>query len=335
MRLTRKQFLTGTAGVAAAAILHYPADAAEFTYKLGHDQPVTHPQNVRVVEAAKKIAEESGGRLVVQVYPNNQLGGDTEMLAQLRSGALELMQVGDNILANVVPAASDTSLPFVFSEYKQLWDAMDGDFGAYIHAEIEKTGLHVFEKGWDAGFRNVFTSNRSVHDAADMKGLKLRVPEAPIQLAFFRALGASPTPVNNNELYTAIQTHLVDGAEQPLISIESAKLYEVSKYISLTRHQPTPFEMLANGAAWQRLPASLQEILSRNLNAAALLERADIANGETALEQEFRTQGQTIITPDRASFREVIARAGLYAKWRDTYGTKPFALLEKYTGPLA
>ncbi|HUA77421.1 MAG TPA: TRAP transporter substrate-binding protein [Acetobacteraceae bacterium] len=335
MRLTRKQFLTGTAGIAAAAILHYPADAAEFTYKLGHDQPVTHPQNVRAVEAAKKIGEESGGRLVVQVYPNNQLGGDTQMLAQLRSGALELMQVGDNILANVVPAASDTSLPFAFSGYKQLWDAMDGDFGAYIHAEIEKTGLHVFEKGWDAGFRNVFTSNRAVHDAADMKGLKLRVPEAPIQLAFFRALGASPTPVNNNELYTAIQTHLVDGAEQPLISIESAKYYEVSKYISLTRHQPTPFEMLANGAAWQRLPASLQEILSRNLNAAALLERADIANGEAALEQELKTQGQTIITPDRATFREVIAHAGLYAKWRDTYGTKPFALLEKYTGALA
>ena len=334
-RLTRKQFLAGAAGVAAASILHYPADAAEFTYKLGHDQPVAHPQNLRAVEAAKNITEQSGGQLVVQVYPNNQLGGDTQMLAQLRTGALELMQCGDNILANVVPSCSDTSLPFVFSGYRQLWEAMDGDFGSYIHAEIEKTGLHVFEKGWDAGMRNVFTSDRAVHDAADMKGLKLRVPEAPIQLAFFRALGSSPTPVNNNELYTAMQTHLVDGAEQPLISIESAKYYEVSKYISLTRHQPTPFEMLANGLAWQRLPPKLQEILASNLNAAALLERADIANGEPALEKELEGQGQTIITPDRPSFRAVIAKAGLYAKWRTTYGEKPFALLEKYVGPIA
>jgi tripartite ATP-independent transporter DctP family solute receptor len=335
MQLTRKQFLAGSAGLAAAAILHYPADAAEFTFKLGHDQPVNHPQNVRAVEAAKKIQQESGGQLVVQVFPNNQLGGDTQMLAQLRSGALELMQVGDNILANVVPAASDTSLPFAFADYKQLWDAMDGDFGAYIHAQIEKVGLHVFEKGWDAGFRNVFTNTRAVHDAADMKGLKLRVPEAPVQLAFFRALGASPTPVNNNELYSAIQTHLVDGAEQPLISIETAKLYEVSKYISLTRHQPTPFEMLANGNAWKRLPAKLQDILSRNLNDAAMLERADIANGEAGLETQLRSQGQTIVTPDRNSFRTVIANAGLYAKWQATYGQQPFALLEKYAGKLA
>jgi len=335
MGLSRRTVLAGATGVAAFGILHwYPADAAEFTFKLGHDGPVAHPQNVRAVQAAKKIGEESGGRLVVQVYPNSQLGSDSQMLAQVRSGALEMMMIGDNILGQVVPAASVASLPFAFDSYPELWTAMDGALGTYIHAQIEKIGLHVFDKGWDLGFRHVVTSNRQVHSTDDMKGLKLRVPEAPIQVSFFKALGASPTPIDISELYTGLQTHLVDGAELPLAIIESAKYYEVTKYISLTAHQPTSFEMLANGAAYQRLPKDLQEILARNLDGMAVLERADVAHGDTALKAQLKTQGETIITPDRASFRAVIQRAGLYAQWRDTYGPEPFALLEKAVGKL-
>ena len=336
MRLSRRTVLAAATGVASFGILHwYPANAAEFTYKLGHDGPVTHPQNLRVVQAAKKIGEESGGRLVVQIYPNSQLGSDSQMLAQVRSGALELMMLGDNILGQVVPAASIASLPFAFDSYQELWAALDGPLGSNIHAQIEKIGLHVFAKGWDVGLRHVFTSSRPVHSADDMKGLKLRVPEAPIQVSFFRALGASPTPLNITELYTGLQTHLVEGAELPLSVIESAKYYEATKYISLTAHQPTCFEMLANGAAYQRLPKDLQEILARNLDEMAMLERADVANGDTALKAQLETQGQTVIEPDRKSFRAVIQRSGLYAKWRDTYGPEPFALLEKAVGNLA
>ena len=271
----------------------------------------------------------------MQAYPNSQLGGDSQMLAQVRSGALELLLLGDNILGQVVPAASIASLPFAFDSYGQLWAAMDGELGNYIHAKIRAIGLQVFDKGWDVGFRDVITSDRQIHSADDMKGLKLRVPEAPIQVSFFKALGASPTPISSNEMYTALQTHLVDGAEQPLSSIEANKYYEVSKDISLTEHQPTTFETLANGAAYQRLPKNLQEILARNLGEMAMLERADIADGEAELQTKLKAQGQTIVTPDRKSFRAVIQRAGLYAQWRDTYGREPFALLEKAVGKLA
>lgn len=335
MRISRRQALLGVATAATAGLARSRrAKAADFTFKFGHDQPATHPQNLRAVEAAEKIGKESGGRLVVQVYPNNQLGGDTQMLAQVRSGALELLMTGDNILANIVPVTSVADLPFAFAGYKDLWAAMDGDLGNHIRNAIRKVGLHVFDKGWDAGFRQVFTSDKPVHTVADMKGLKLRVPQAPIQIAVFKAFGSSPTAVNNSELYTSMQTHLVDGAEQPLVSIENARLFEVSKYISMTYHQPTSFEMLANEAAWRRLPADLQEILARNLDAAALLEREDIATGEAKLAEQLKTQGQTIIQPDRESFRAVIQQAGLYAKWRDTYGAEPFSLLEATVGKL-
>jgi tripartite ATP-independent transporter DctP family solute receptor len=337
MSITRRQLLTHAAGLSAFTVLHFPASAAEFTYKLGHNNAAAHPQHLRLVEAAKKIADESAGRLVVEIYPNSQLGSDPQMLAQVRSGALELVHMGDIIIGNLVPVASLAALPFAYSDSASLWSAMDGELGKYIHAEIEKKlGLHVFEKGWDGGVRHLFTNQRPIHNAADMKGMKFRIPSGALAMSLFKALGAAPTPVPSGEVYTALQTRLVDGADGPLVTIEHAKYYETSKYISLTGHMHTPFEMLANGAAWQRLPKNLQGILSRSLNEAALLQRADIATGDGKLQEKLKEHGQTIISPDRNSFREVLRSAGLYGQWRDTYGgAEPFGLLEKAVGKLA
>ncbi len=337
MKLSRRDFVVaGAGGVATFGILRASrARAAQMTYKIGHDQPPSHPQNLRLVEAANEIAKQTDGRLKVQVYPNNQLGGDTQVLAQLRSGALEFLQIGSNVLANVVPATSLADLPFAYNDYTQLWATLDGPFGDNLRAQIRKANIHVFDKGWDAGMRNVFTSQKPVKSLADIKGLKLRVPEAPIQQETFKALGASPTPVNNSELYSALQTHLVDGAEQPLISIESMRLYEATKYIARTNHQSTSFVTIANVGAWRRLPKDVQDIVTKCFNDAALRERKDIVDGETALAQQLTTQGQTFLTPDREEFRKLIRDAGLYAKWRDAYGKEPFALLEASVGKLA
>lgn len=335
MRVSRRSLLASAAGIAAFSIIRsHPAGAAPFTFKLGHDEPATHPLNIRVVEAAEAIAKETDGQLKIQVYPNSQLGNDTHMLAQLRSGALEFLQIGDNIIANVVPSASLVDLPFAYKDYADFWTTLDGPFGDLIRAQIEKAGLHTLDKGWDGGFRNVFTSNRPINHVSDMKGLKLRVPAAPIQQSLFTALGAAPTPINNNELYSALQTHLVDGAEPPLVNLETAKYYEVSKYVSMTKHQPTSYEMLVNPGAWKRLPKDLQEIATRHFNEAALKQREDIAQGEAALIKQLEGQGQVFTTPDRDSFREAVRSAGLYASWRDSYGKDAFALLEKSVGQL-
>jgi tripartite ATP-independent transporter DctP family solute receptor len=335
--MNRRQLLTGTAGVAALTMLQFPARAAEFTYKLGHNNAVNHPQHVRLVEAARKIAEDSSGRLVVEIFPNSQLGSDPQMLAQLRSGALELVHMGDIIVGNLVPVASLAALPFAFADSTALWSAMDGEFGKQIHAEIaKKLGVHVFDKGWDGGVRHLFTSQKAIQTAGDMKGMKFRIPSGALASSLFKALGASPTPVPSGEVYTALQTRLVDGADGPLVTIEHAKYYETSKYISLTGHMHTPFEMLANGAAWQRLPKNLQEILSRRLDEAALLERADIAAGDGKLQEQLQKHGQTFIRPDKESFRKVLRDEGLYGQWRDAYGgAEPFSLLEKAVGKLA
>lgn len=337
MQIQRRHFIQGGAAIAAAGLLHLPAHAAEFTYKLGHNNATTHPQHLRLLEAAKKIADQSGGRLLVEIYPNSQLGSDPQMLAQLRSGALELAHMGDIIIGNLVPVASLAALPFAFPDSAALWAAMDGALGKYIHAEIEKKlGVHVFDKGWDGGVRHFFTSQKAVRTAVDVKGMKFRVPSGALAVSLFKGLGASPTTVPSAEVYTALQTRLVDGAEGPLVTIEGSKYYEATKYISLTGHMHTPFEMLANGAAWARLPQDLQAILARNMDAAALLQRADIANGDGKLLEILKERGQTIIEPDRASFRDTLRQAGMYAQWREAYGgAEPFGLLERTAGKLA
>lgn len=329
-----RRSLLAAAGASIVGATFDEARAAEFTLKLGHDQPVDHPQNVRAMEAAADIARESSGRLVVRVYPSSQLGGDTQMLTQLRTGALELLQIGTNIVANSVPVAGIASLPFAYKGYQDLWSTLDGDLGGLIAGKVAALGLKVFDKWWDGGFRDVFTSERAVHAAADLKGLKLRVPEAPVQIAVFRALGASPTPVNNNELYLALQTRLVDGAEVPLSNIETARYYEVTKYLSLTRHQPTPYMMLGNAAAWKRLPRDLQEIAERCLSASAMRERQNIASGDSALEQRLKGQGLTLIDPDLDSFRTMVRQAGLFGQWRQQFGPDAFDALERSVGKL-
>lgn len=165
--------------------------------------------------------------------------------------------------------------------------------------------------------------------------MKFRVPNAALAVSMFKGLGAAPTTVNSAEVYTALQTKLVDGGEGPLVTIDGSKYYEATKFITLTAHQHTPFEMIANGAAWSRLPKNLQDILSNNLDAAALLQRADIARGDIKLTDMLKDRGQTFIEPDRPSFRNALKGAGLYAEWRDAYGgAEPFGLLERAVGTL-
>lgn len=335
-RVSRRAALAGAAGTAAFGILHWhKANAAEFNLKVGNDNSPLHPMNVIITKAIENISKESGGRLAVHNYPNNQLGTDSQMIAQVRSGALEMLVIGDNILAQVVPAANFAAIPFAFSGYEQAWSAMDGPLGKYIHAQIEKIGLTVFDKDWEGGLRHVFDVSRDIHVPADMKGLKMRVPAAPIEVAMFKAFGASPTAIDYSEVYSALQTGLVDGGETALIAIWFAKFYEVAKHISLTAHQTTDYSFVANSQAMGRLPKNLREIVIRNFNEAAVSERTAVAKNDAVLKTKLEGVGVKFTTPDRAAFKAVIRKAGLYKKWRDTYGTKGFSLLEKAVGTLA
>ena len=332
--ITRRSFVGAGAAAIGVAVLPRRAGAAEFTYKYAHNTPVDHPMNVRAREAAARIKEESGGRIEIQIFPNNQLGGDTDMLSQVRSGGLEFFTLSGLILATLVPRASINGIGFAFKDYDHVWAAMDGDLGAVVRGAIEKAGLHPFEKIWDNGYRQITSSTHPIASPGDLKGFKIRVPVSPLWTAMFKAFGASPASINFNEVYSALQTKVVEGQENPLSLIQIAKLYEVQKFCSLTGHMWDGFWMLANKGAWEALPKDLQEIVQRNWNAAAVAERADIAKLNASVQGDLEAKGMVFNKPDPDAFRAVLKEAGFYKEWREKYGAEAWAALEKYAGSL-
>jgi tripartite ATP-independent transporter DctP family solute receptor len=333
--VTRRRAVLATAALPLCAIRTRPADAAEFTYKWANNLPTAHPMNIRGAEAMARIKEATGGRLEIQVFPNNQLGSDTDTLSQLRSGAVEFFTLSGLILATLVPPASINGMGFAFAGYPEVWSAMDGALGAHVRSEIAKRGLFAMERIWDNGFRQTTTSTRAVSAPADLRGLKLRVPPSPLWTSMFTALGAAPTSINFSETYSALQTRVVDGQENPLAIIETARLYEVQRFCSLTNHMWDGFWFLANARAWGRLPRDVQEIAHRELNASAVQEREDVAKLNGELRDKLSQRGLQFNNVDPAPFRARLREGGFYREWRGRYGEEAWRVLESSVGSLA
>jgi tripartite ATP-independent transporter DctP family solute receptor len=333
--IRRRALLAGTAALPLFAIRTRPAEAAEFSYKLANNVPVTHPMAVRQQEAADRIRKATKGRLDIQLFPNNQLGSDTDMLSQLRSGAIDLFTMSGLILSTLVPPASINGVGFAFKDYATVWKAMDGKLGAYVRGEIAKRGLVPMEKMWDNGFRQITSSTREIKGPADMKGFKIRVPVSPLWTSMFQALGASPISINFSEVYSALQTKIAEGQENPLSLIQIAKLYEVQKYCSLTSHMWDGFWMLANRRSFEKLPKDIQEIVAHELNQSALDERADIAKLNDTVAADLKAKGLVFIEPDKAAFRAALKQAGFYAEWKKKYGDEAWGILEGEVGALS
>src|ERR1700753_3685243 len=183
-RMLRKLSLAAAAGFAAATPRR--ARAAEFALKYGNNLPLGHPVNIRAAEAAARISSESNGRVEISIFPNNQLGGDTDMLAQVHSGGIDIFTAGTLVIASMAPISAITAVGFAFSHYDQVWDALDGKLSDRIRADFARLGFHTFRKIWDNGFRQITTSNRPIKSAEDMVGLKIRVPVSPMGISMFK-----------------------------------------------------------------------------------------------------------------------------------------------------
>ncbi len=343
MTLTRRTLIKASAATALtgaiAPALFAPtvarAQNAEFAYKYANNLPVTHPMNVRAQEMAAKIKAETKGRVEISIFPSSQLGGDTDMLSQLRSGAIEFFTLSPLILSTLVPNASISGIGFAFPDYASVWKAMDGDLGTYVRGQISKAGIVAMDKIWDNGFRQITTSTKPIETAADLKGLKIRVPVSPLWTSMFKAFDSAPASLNFAEVYTALQTRAVDAQENPLAIIATAKLYEVQKYCSLTNHMWDGFWFLANRRAFEKLPEDLRAIVAKNINEAGLKQRDDVFALNNTLRKELAEKGLAFNEPKVDSFRDQLRKAGFYAEWKGKYGDEAWATLEKYTGQLS
>jgi len=311
------------------------AGAAEFLFKWGTNVPESHPLNVHARKAADAIKQETNGRFELQLFPNNQLGGDSDMFSQLRAGALECFSLsGVNVLSTLIPSASIWGVGFAFPNYQALWTALDGKLGARLREQITKAGLVVMDKIWDNGFRQITTSTKPIVHPSDLQGLKIRVPISALWTSLFKSLGASPTSINFAEVYSALQTKVVDAQENPPAIISAAKLYEVQKYCSLTNHMWDGWWLLINRRAWQGVPHDIQEIVARNVNAAALSEREDVARQNDELKADLAAKGLVFNSVDPEPFRDVLRKTGFYTDWKAKFGDDSWHLLEEATGKL-
>jgi TRAP-type transport system periplasmic protein len=339
MSFSRRALLKASAASAVLGGLGAPfvarAQQAEFTYKYANNLPDAHPMNVRAKEMAAAIKAETNGRFDLQIFPNNQLGSDTDMLSQIRSGGVEFFTLSGLILATLVPPASINGIGFAFPDYDTVWKAMDGDLGAYIRREITKANLVVMDKIWDNGFRETTSSTKPINGPDDLKGFKIRVPVSPLWTSMYKAFDAAPASINFSEVYSALQTRIVEGQENPLAIISTAKLYEVQKYCSLTNHMWDGFWFLANRRAWEKVPEDVRTVVAKNINEAAVNERADVAKLNAGLQQELAGKGLTFNQPNTAPFREKLRSAGFYSEWKGKYGDEAWALLEKSVGKLS
>src|SRR6201747_3263173 len=295
MAITRRGLLCAASAALTTTVLKKPASAAaEFEVKLGVNTPDTHPLTLRLVEAAKAIGEQSKGRVNVTVFSNSQLGGDPEMLSQVRAGGIELLAAPSLTLSTLVPLSGLPSIGFAFQSYDQVWAAMDGGVGDFVREAIGKAGIVPMKKVWDNGFRQITSSSsRQLNGVEDLKGFKIRVPVTALLTSLFSGLGALPSSISYSELYSALQTHIVEGQENPLAQVATGKLYEVQKFCALSNHCWSGYWIIANRRALTGLPADLQGIVNANFDAAAIKERGALLDMDRSLQADLTAKGMT------------------------------------------
>lgn len=332
-RCTRRRFtVSAAAALSSIGVIRGRAGAAQFSYKYASNVDVAHPLNVQMTEMWNAIKKETNGRFEVQIFPNNQLGGDTQMLTQLRSGAIQFFTLDGGILQSVVPVAAIQAVGFAFKDSADAFHAFDGPLGDYVRKEIKAKDIWVFDRMWDNGMRDITSSKGPIRTADDLANFKIRTPAGKLWVDLFKAFGASPSPLNFNEVYTALQTKVFDGQENPPAIIQVARLFEVQKYLSITNHMWSAWHFLGNMDAWKALPPDIQSVIVRNSSKYALAQRKDVQRLNDTLVDKLRREGMVVNATDVTNFRSRLS--GFYKEYRGVFGDTAWSLLEQSSGKL-
>ena len=278
------------------------------------------------------VRRETGGRVDTRVYAqnNNVPGSDPQALRMLVDGEIEFFTLMGGVLDRVVPVTAVQDMPFAFRSAEHAHRAMDGPLGAYLRGEIEARGLHAFPIGaFDNGMRQISITKYPVAVPADLVGIRMRTPDAPLIADTFRAFGAEPVTVNSAGIYAALKSGKVDAQENPLALIELFKLYEAVRYISMSNHIWSGFNELAHLPTWKRLPADIQAIIERNVAKHVRRQRQRQAALNAQLRSTLERQGPVFNQVDQQPFRRMLG--GVYEKWKKQLGARCWSLLQAET----
>jgi len=317
-RWTRRKVLGAGMATAAAAMLPGRASAAT-TLRWATVLPANHPSVAMMERVAKQVREQTGGAVDIQTFPAGQLGSSRDLIEAASSGAVQIVDEGAAQFGQFVPQFSILEAPYLWRDAAQVRRALGSPLVDDMYAQlVAKRSMRVVGSTY-YGKRHVTTGNKAVNTVDDMKGLKLRIPEVDTFRAMAEAWGARPTPLNFSELYLALSQGAVDGQENPLPTIQSAKFNEVQKYLILTGHVITPRLIVINESAWQALDAKQRQVLKASLEANGQIQDAEILAQEGKLADTFKAGGMTVIQPDVESFRKPVL-AALPAKFEGKWG---------------
>lgn len=282
--------------------------------KLGHGLDVSHPVHKAMVFMAERVKEKSGGRLVVQIFPSEQLGNEKECIEALQLGYLAMTKTSSAPMESFIPQMQVFGIPYLFRDSEHLWKVLNGPIGKKILLAGESKRLRGLCY-YDAGARS-FYAKKQILSPADLSGMKIRVQNSIMSMKMVQAMGGSPTPVPWGELYTALDQGVVDGAENNSPSFRTSRHYEVCPYYCLDEHTCLPDILVISTRVWGRLSAEQQKILQEAVDESVQYQRKIWAEAELADLATVQQQGARIVRPDKAPFRESVRPV-----WKEFDGT--------------
>ena len=283
--------------------------------KLAHVLDTTHPVHKGMVFMAEKVAEKSGGRMRVDIYPGGQLGAERDLIELLQIGSLAMTKVSTAPLEAFVPEMKIFGVPYIFRDDEHRWKVLNGKIGK----QLLLAGEQYFLRGmcyYDAGSRSFYTKDRPINTPADLRGLKIRVMKSMTAVKMVQALGGSATPIPWGELYTSLQQGVVDGAENNPPSFYLSRHYEVCKYYSLDEHTAVPDILLMSTVVWNNLSTQEQHWLEEAVEASVEYQKKLWREASEEPLREVRKGGVEIIYPDKAAFQNAVRE--MHASYQGT-----------------
>lgn len=317
--MQRHHFLRALAGAALAALLAAPAQAQTTKLRMAHSGAETETQHLAALEFARQVKARTSGQIEVQVYGSSALGNDNTVIGAVRGGTIDLATSGTPYYTGMVGRMNVLDLPYLFTSTEHAYKVLDGPIGRGLLDELEGHGMKGLAY-WEVGFRSLTNSRRAVRTPDDVKGLKIRTTPNPAHIKAFQILGATPTPMPLAEVFTALENKAVDGQENPVNIVRNNKLYEVQKYMSLTRHAYTAMPVVMNKAKFAALKPEQQQALIDAARAAATFQRDLIRKSEAGDIAFLRSQGMQVEeNVDPEPFRKLVAEP-TQQMFADKYG---------------
>ena len=324
--MERRTFIAGLVGATALGLRPQIASAAT-TLKFGHYNAETHPMHKAALQFKANVEKRTNGELQIQIYPNNTLGSPPEILEQARNGVIDIAVPTSGQLDKYDKAFAALMLPFAFSDLDHARRAMDGPMLGWLDPLAQKAGFEIVGV-WEYGFRNLTNNKLPINSPADVKGLKIRTPPEIQLSAAMAALGANVQKIGFPELYLALSQGVVDGEENPVATIASAKFYEVQKYLSLTQHTYQAIYQVVNLGTWKKLTPDQQKIIKEEGAAAGKLTRELLQGQEKGLIEMLKSKGMQVTEPNLAPFKAAMGPAN--AEISKYAGADNVAKFQKY-----